>query len=163
MWLINKETQERIFSGDLRRMYPNSLFSSVIRQEDVEPLGLQVLHNKQPKYNHSTEKLVDNGIAIIDGEYYIDYQVIPLTPQDVIVNSISNRQARLWLIDNDEDEVVINIINEISDDKLRKKALAEFEYAIEFERGNETLNMILSLIGKTPKDIDQMFYEASLL
>jgi hypothetical protein len=82
----------------------------------------------------------------------------------IIPSSISARQVRLWLIDNNIDlNNVTNIINTIEDPILRQKTLVEWEYAPYIERNHPLIETLGASLGLTPEQIDQGFITASQL
>lgn len=78
--------------------------------------------------------------------------------------TISARQIRLWLIDNNISlSSVENAINGIVDEKLREKTLVEWEYAPYVERNHPLLNTLGEVLGLSSEQIDAAFAQASTI
>jgi hypothetical protein len=86
-------------------------------------------------------------------------------PTPVIApQTISARQIRLWLIDNNISLTSVeNAINGIVDEKLREKTLVEWEFAPYVERGHPLLDTLGEALGLTSEQIDAAFMAASQL
>jgi hypothetical protein len=82
--------------------------------------------------------------------------VVPLT--------ISARQVRLWLIDNDINlDSVEVVINTIEDDKLRAKTLVEWEFAPYIERNHPLIETLALHLNLNPSQVDMGFIQAATL
>lgn len=82
----------------------------------------------------------------------------------VIPNTISARQIRLWLIENNISlNSIENAINSIVDENLRNKTLIEWEFAPYIERNHPLVNNLGQILGLSNEMIDQAFSEASQL
>jgi hypothetical protein len=82
----------------------------------------------------------------------------------VIPETISARQIRLWLIDNNINlNSVDEAINTIQDEKLRAKTLVEWEFAPYIERNHPLIESLALYLGLTSQQIDQGFIEAAIL
>lgn len=97
----------------------------------------------------------DNGV-IVTRIYLPNPIVIPQT--------ISARQVRLWLLNNN---IPLNqvdaAINTISDELLREKTRVEWEYAPYIERNHPLIDSLAQYLGLTSEQIDQGFIGASQL
>ena len=84
--------------------------------------------------------------------------------QPVVPSTISARQIRLWLIDNNITlSSVDSAISTISDPVLREKTQVEWEFAPYVERNHPMINTLGSILGLNSTQIDQAFIEASVL
>jgi hypothetical protein len=84
--------------------------------------------------------------------------------QPVVPSTISARQIRLWLIDNNITlSSVDSAIATISDPVLREKTQVEWEFAPYVERNHPMINTLGSILGLNSTQIDQAFIEASVL
>lgn len=99
----------------------------------------------------------------------IDYPYVDITrvwvPEPLIVpQSISARQIRLWMVDNNISLTSVkSAINSIVDETLREKTMVEWEYAPYIERDHPLINTIGQMLGLTEQQIDQGFISASKL
>lgn len=82
----------------------------------------------------------------------------------VVPETISARQVRLWLVDNDISlDNVEAAINTITDTKLKEKTRIEWEYAPYIERNHPLINSLSQYLGLTSEQVDQGFIAASQL
>jgi hypothetical protein len=82
----------------------------------------------------------------------------------VVPESISARQVRLWLIDNDISLTSVEAaIDTIVNEKLREKTRVEWEYAPYIERNHPLIESLGQYLGLSPEQIDQGFVIASQL
>lgn len=87
-----------------------------------------------------------------------------LPNQQIIPETISARQIRLWLVDHNISlSNVINTINTIEDVSLREKTLIEWEFAPYVERTHPLLDTLGQALGLSSQQINQAFIEASML
>lgn len=91
---------------------------------------------------------------------YLSNPVLPQTsPQ-----TISARQVRLWLVDNDISLTSVEAaIDTIVNEKLREKTRVEWEFAPYVERSHPLIETIGEFLGLTSEQIDQGFLVASQL
>lgn len=96
-----------------------------------------------------------------------DGVIIVRTWDPVIQNvpeSISARQIRLWLIDNNISLTSVeNAISGITDEKLREKTLVEWEFAPYVERNHPLVNTLGQILGLNSEQIDNAFIQAARL
>jgi hypothetical protein len=86
-----------------------------------------------------------------------------LTPVEII-QTVSARQIRLWLIQNGIDlNTIDEIISLIPDPALRSYTKVEWEYAPYIERNHPMLVPLAIALGLTEEDINRAFIEASLI
>jgi hypothetical protein len=121
-----------------------------------------VRSDSPPQPINTTENITQRAINI-DGNYAdIIRTWIPLPI--VVPETISARQVRLWLIDNDIDlSNVEAAIDTISDLKLREKTRVEWEYAPYIERNHPLIESLAQYLGLTSQQIDQGFIDAAQL
>lgn len=85
-------------------------------------------------------------------------------PISVIPQTISARQVRIWLIQNNISlDQVDNIINNIQDPIMRDITKVEWEYAPYIERNHPWLVPLAQSLGLNEQQIDQAFIEASTI
>lgn len=83
-------------------------------------------------------------------------------PISVIPQTISARQVRIWLIQNNISlDQVDNIINNIQDPIMRDITKVEWEYAPYIERNHPMLPVLAEALGLDSFALDQAFVEAS--
>lgn len=151
--------------------YPKSLVLSngtVITGEnfDINILSnagyLTVRSDTPAQPENSTEDL-SQRVVNIDGDY-VDV-IRTWIPLPVIVpETISARQVRLWLIDNDISLTSVEAaIDTIVNEKLREKTRVEWEYAPYIERNHPLIESLAQYLGLTSQQIDQGFIDASQL
>jgi len=125
--------------------------------------GYLTVRSDTPDQPENTIEDVSQRVVNIDGNFVdIVRTWIPITI--VSPETISARQIRLWLIDNNISlSSVENAINGIVDEKLREKTLVEWEYAPYVERNHPLLNTLGEVLGLSSEQIDAAFLAASQL
>jgi hypothetical protein len=125
--------------------------------------GYLTVRSDTPDQPENTIEDVSQRIVNIDGNFVdIVRTWIPVTM--VSPETISARQIRLWLVDNNISlSSVENAINGIVDEKLREKTLVEWEYAPYVERNHPLLNTLGEVLGLSSEQIDTAFVAASQL
>lgn len=82
----------------------------------------------------------------------------------IVPESISARQIRLWLINNNiQLSQVENAINNIEDPIMRETIKVEWEYAPYVERNHPMLVPLAQTLGLTENQIDIAFIEAQYI
>lgn len=126
-------------------------------------VGYLTIRSDTPTQPDNTTEDVSQRVVNVDGNV-VDIvrtwipMVVP-TPE-----TISARQIRLWLVDNNISlSSVENAINGIVDEKLREKTLVEWEYAPYVERNHPLLNTLGEVLGLSSEQIDTAFAQASQL
>lgn len=100
----------------------------------------------------------DDGVII--NRTYVQKEKIDST----ILQTISARQIRLWLINNNMSLTSIeSAINGIVNEQLRQKTLVEWEYVPYIERNHPLLDTLGKVLGLSSEQIDRAFLEASQL
>lgn len=125
--------------------------------------GYLTVRSDTPDQPENTIEDVSQRVVNIDGNF-VDI-VRTWTPVTIVSpETISARQIRLWLIDNNISlSSVENAINGIVDEKLREKTLVEWEYAPYVERNHPLLNTLGEVLGLSSEQIDAAFVAASQL
>lgn len=125
--------------------------------------GYLTVRSDIPEQPENTIEDVSQRVVNIDGNFVdIVRTWIPMTI--VSPETISARQIRLWLIDNNISlSSVENAINGIVDEKLREKTLVEWEYAPYVERNHPLLDTLGEVLGLSSEQIDAAFAQASQL
>lgn len=125
--------------------------------------GLFTVRNDSPPQPENTTEDISQRVINIDGNYVdIIRTWIPavVTPPE----TISARQVRLWLINNDISLTSVEAaINTIVNEKLREKTLVEWEYAPYIERNHPLIDSLAQYLGLSSEQIDQGFVDASQL
>jgi hypothetical protein len=160
-----------IKNQQLLNNYPNSLVldnGTLISGNNLDANilaegGYYTVRNDEPTQPENTIENVSQRSVTLDKPYVditrVWIQVAPSVPE-----TVSARQIRLWLIDNNISlSSVENAINGIADEKLREKTLVEWEYAPYIERNHPLIEALASSLGLTSEQIDQGFIEASIL
>lgn len=87
-----------------------------------------------------------------------------IVPPPYIPDTVSARQIRLWLLQNNISLQMVNdAIATIEDAVLRDSVAIEWEYAPYIERNHPMLVPLAHSLGLTESDIDRAFIEGSLL
>lgn len=125
--------------------------------------GYLTVRSDTPDQPENTIEDVSSRVVNVDGNFvdivrtWVPTPIIP--PQ-----TISARQIRLWLIDNNISLTSVeNAINGIVDEKLREKTLVEWEFAPYVERDHPLLDTLGEALGLTSEQIDAAFVAASQL
>lgn len=131
--------------------------------ETVKACGILPVKSDTPQQpNNTIENVVARQVTIED-----DGVTIVRTWEVMIQNipeSISARQIRLWLIDNNISLTSVeSAINGIADEKLREKTLVEWEFAPYVERNHPLVNSLGQILGLSSEQIDNAFIQASIL
>lgn len=122
--------------------------------------GYLTVRSDTPEQPENTTEDVSKRVVNIDGNVV---DIIRTWISVVLPTSetISARQIRLWLIDNNISlSSVENAINGIVDEKLREKTLVEWEYAPYIERNHPLLNALGEALGLSSEQIDAAFVAA---
>jgi len=125
--------------------------------------GYYTVRNDEPSQPENTIEDVSQRSVVLDKPYAdvsrVWVEIMPIVPE-----TISARQIRLWLIDNNISlSSVEAAINGIVDENLREKTLVEWEYAPYIERSHPLLEALASSLGLTNEQIDQGFIDGSQL
>lgn len=125
--------------------------------------GYLTVRSDSPEQPENSTEDVSQRVVNVDGNYVDVVRTwIPIvlpTPE-----TISARQIRLWLVDNNISlSSVETAINGIVDEKLREKTLVEWEYAPYVERNHPLLDTLGEVLGLSSEQIDTAFAQASQL
>lgn len=159
-----------IHTNEIVNEYPSPIVlsnGSIISGDNLDPniladAGYYTIRNDEPPRPNDASEDVANRFIALDKPYVDIIRV--WNTQVGVPNSISARQVRLWLIDNDISlSDVDNAIDSIPDPKLRDKTRVEWEYAPYIERTHPLLDALASNLGLTSEQIDLGFIAASLL
>jgi hypothetical protein len=125
--------------------------------------GYLTVRSDTPDQPENTIEDASQRVVNIDGNFVdIVRTWIPVTM--VSPETISARQIRLWLVDNNISLTSVETaINGIVDEKLREKTLVEWEYAPYIERNHPLVEALASSLGLTSEQVDQGFIQASVL
>jgi hypothetical protein len=111
--------------------YPNNGF---LTREDVLAIGIS-----------------ESDINIADGLY----------KKSTVPNNVTSRQLRLSLLDAGILTDVDSAINAISDATLKTSTLIEWDYAQSIARYNSLVLNVISSLGKTEDQLDDIFIKAA--
>ena len=126
-------------------------------------VGYYTVRNDQPEQPENSFEDISQRNIILD-KPYVDVVRVWVDMPVIIPETVSARQIRLWLIENNISlSSVETAINGIVDDKLREKTLVEWEYAPYVERNHPLLETLASVLGLTNEQIDAGFIQASKL
>jgi hypothetical protein len=125
--------------------------------------GYLTVRSDTPDQPENTIEDVSSRVVNVDGNFVDIVRTWMPTPV-IAPQTISARQIRLWLIDNNISLTSVeNAINGIVDEKLREKTLVEWEFAPYVERGHPLLDTLGEALGLTSEQIDAAFMAASQL
>jgi hypothetical protein len=125
--------------------------------------GYYTVRSDNPPQPENTVESISQRVVNLD-KPYVDITRTWIPAPIVVPETISARQVRLWLIDNNIDlNNVVNIIDTIQDPILKQKTLVEWEYAPYIERNHPLIDTLGSALGLTSEQIDQGFITASQL
>lgn len=111
---------------------------------------------------NSIEDIAQRTVVIEDDGVTIT-RVYLLNPI-VIPETITARQVRLWLIDNNISLASVEAaIDTIVNEKLREKTRVEWEYAPYIERNHPLIESLAQYLGLSSQQINQGFITASQL
>lgn len=119
-----------------------------------------------PFYDDSTQTLEYREYVDLDNLKWIQERYVRnLTPQEIQdrlpkpPNTCTPRQFRLALIDSGYDlNQIQTMLENISDESERKKALVEWEYSIEIVRTHPLISTFSDQLGLTETDLDNIFF-----
>lgn len=100
---------------------------------------------------------VPQGYALVAETANPDY----LNTKLPVPSSITMRQGRLKLLELNLLDAVNLSLNSISDEKERKAALIEWEYAQTIDRGSHWVVNLSQSLGLSDSDLDDLFISAS--
>ena len=135
----------------------------VIDTNILADAGYLTIRTDQPTQPENTMEDESQRIVSVDGNYVDITRVWVVIPTSV-PETISARQIRLWLIDNNISLASVEtVINSIEDAQLRERTLVEWEYAPYIERNHPLLEALALNLGLTNEQIDQGFIDGSQL
>jgi hypothetical protein len=125
--------------------------------------GYYTVRSDTPSQPESTVENIAQRVVNLD-KPYVDIVRTWIDIPVVVPDSISARQVRLWLIDNNISLTSVeSAIDTIVDEKLREKTRVEWEYAPYIERNHPLIESLAQYLGLTSEQIDQGFIIASQL
>lgn len=131
--------------------------------ETRKACGILPVKSDSPVQPESSYEDISQRNIIIEDDGVIITRVYLPNPI-VVPETITARQVRLWLIDNNISlSNVEAAIETISDPKLREKTRVEWEYAPYIERNHPLIESLAQYLGLTVSQIDQGFIDASQL
>lgn len=83
-------------------------------------------------------------------------------PSPIVITSVTMRQARLALLQNNWLDQVESAINQLPSPQ-KERALIEWEYSNAVERNKGVVSMIAPALGLSDDDVDALFLAASKL
>lgn len=131
--------------------------------ETQKACGILPVKSDSPVQPENSYEDVSQRNVVIEDDGVIVTRVYLPNPI-IIPETISARQVRLWLIDNDISLTSVeSAIDTITDLKLREKTRVEWEYAPYIERNHPLIESLAQYLGLTSEQIDQGFIAASQL
>lgn len=126
---------------------------------------LPVKSDSPSQPENSYEDVTQRSVVVEDDGVVVNRVYLQNPPEVVSVpESVSARQIRLWLIDNNISLTSVeNTINSIVNENLREKTLVEWEFAPYIERDHPLVNTLAESLGLTNEQVDQAFITASNL
>lgn len=133
--------------------------------ETKKACGILPVKNDSPTQpENSYEDMSQRNIIVEEDGVVVTRVWISTPPNSFVPLSISARQVRLWLIDNDISLTSVEAaIDTIVNEKLREKTRVEWEFAPYIERSHPLIETIGEFLGLTSEQIDQGFLVASQL
>lgn len=127
----------------------------------LKAAGFLTVRSDTPEQPKNSTEDISKRVINIDGNV-VDI-IRTWTPiVSPVSNTISARQIRLWLVDNNISLTSVKAaINGIVDERLREKTLVEWEYAPYIERNHPLLDTLGKALGLTPEQIDAAFEQAA--
>lgn len=126
-------------------------------------IGYYTVRTDAPTQPENSVEDIASRTITIDKPYVDILRVWNVVPTPV-PETISARQVRLWLIDNNINLTSVEAaIDTISDLKLREKTRVEWEYAPYIERNHPLIESLAQYLGLTSQQIDSGFITASQL
>lgn len=161
---ININTNATITEGELRQLYPQTLF----------PLGFDgdfedyayVHPVAQPEFNPATHKAVESDPVNVDDQWQQSWDVVPLTQAEIddarradIPTSCTPAQGlvALYAVKGITEDNLLAAINSITDPVENYIARIAFARATEWLRGSQTMQTMAALLGLTESDMDDLF------
>ncbi|NDD54471.1 hypothetical protein EBZ39_11450 [bacterium] len=124
---------------------------------------LPVISDTPAQPENTVEDSAQRQITVNENSVSVVRVWVP-APSPPVPDTISARQIRLWLIDNNISLTnVETAIDTIVDEKLKEKTRVEWEYAPYIERTHPLIESLASHLGLTSEQVDQGFIAASVL
>jgi hypothetical protein len=101
--LINTDTFQRVEDYQLRQLYPNVSFPQKLSDAALVDFPYKVLNAPEQPAVPSHQKVVDGGNEEIEGQWFIVWQVVDKTPEELYAENarVWEIQARLMSIDTE--------------------------------------------------------------
>lgn len=101
--LINTDTLQRVEDYQLRQLYPNVSFPQKLSDAALVDFPFKVLNSPEQPVVPSHQKVVDAGNEEIDGQWFITWQVVDKTPEELYAENarVWEIQSRLMSIDSE--------------------------------------------------------------
>jgi hypothetical protein len=101
--LINTETLQRVEDYQLRQLYPNVSFPQQLSDAALVDFPFKVLNYPEQPSVPAHQKIVDSGNEEIEGQWFIVWQVVDKTPEELYAENsrVWEIQARLVAIDSE--------------------------------------------------------------
>ena len=146
MTTIYQFDEQKIFTGQTQQIAPSA--GAPLGWTRTEPPEIPV--GKYAQFSGSV------GWVIIDER--------PAPPPEPVPESVTARQARQWMIENDiMPSQVDAMIAEIEGEKERELLQNYWEYSTEYQRNHPLLIELGERLDLTHDELDQAFREASTL
>jgi len=131
--------------------------------ETKKACGILPVKSDSPTQPENSYEDVSQRNIVIEDDGVIVTRVYLPNPI-IIPETITARQVRLWLIDNNISLASVEAaIDTITDLKLREKTRVEWEYAPYIERNHPLIESLAQYLGLSSEQIDQGFIRASTL
>ena len=106
-------------------------------------------------------RAVDSESDCLENEYFSDVFVEP--PETALIDTLSNLsqyQFRMYLINHDLYDQIINAIDSIEDSTQKLKVKTAFEYAQFFNRKDELIMYMSTVLDLTEEQVNTVWQEA---
>lgn len=121
-----------------------------------------------PIYDEENEKVVEGVPVMEDGVWRKTYVVEPLSVQEKrdllgVPPSVTQRQCRLFLLQQGKLQDVLDAIDSIPDPLVKQEVQIEWEYASEIKRDSLMVGFLANIINMDEDDLNQAFLQAQHL
>lgn len=154
--------------NQIRVYLSNTLFSSVITEDQLEYAGIESLKYEPPAVQEN-QIAVPSIIEFVDGVWTQQWEIRLGTPEELaamkptVSTTVTRRQARQALLLRGMLDKVPAAIQRISDETQRALAQIEWEDSQTFERHRPLVVEIAAAIGLDDAGLDALFIEAARL
>lgn len=161
---ININTNATITEGELRQLYPDTLFPLGFAGDFADYAYVHPV--AQPEFNPATHKAVALTPVQVEGLWQQAWDVVALSQQEIddarqagIPTSCTPAQAlvALYAVKGITEDNLLAAINSITDPVEHYITRIAFARATEWLRGSQTTQTMAALLSLTESDMDDLF------